>query len=350
MRDKFIGFFRLIDACARPGCPICQCMLADTRHYLDGVLYEHVTDPATRGRLRDSWGFCNWHGWLLHEIPTSAFGSAILGEDLLRDAIRRFESPAAPRITGLLSRLSGFAARRAAPRLIDAFRGRSPCPACVHLASAEDRYVESALRFSGDAQFGSAYEHSQGLCVPHALLAVARATADRPAHPLLARTIPKWVELRRDLEGFISKHDHRNRRPCTEAEATAPVRAFEVLTGAHGLASRDLRDGNRSGHPTLRTGKRRRLTSEEPRADFERAGDDRATGAPEPPTEDAEDRTVLERAGEAQRAASERSEHIIAELRREVERLQAELAAAAATARPGSGRGSAREPTGGSGN
>jgi hypothetical protein len=344
MRDKFIGFFRLMDACARPGCPICQCMLADTRHYLDGVLYEHVTDPTTRGHLRDSWGFCNWHGWLLREIPTSAFGSAILGEDLLRDAIRRFEPPAAPRIAGRLSRIWHFASRRAAPRLVDAFRGRSPCPACAHLASAEDRYVECALRFSNDPQWQSAYEQCQGLCVPHALLAVARATADRPADPLLARTIPKWAELRRDLEGFISKHDHRNRRPCTEAESAAPVRAFEVLTGAQGLAPRDLRDVTRRGPRRLPIGSGRRLTAKEPRAEFERAERDCAPRAAQQPTEDDESRNVLERALEAQRAASERSEQTISELRREIQRLHAELAATATR----SGRGSAREPPGGS--
>ena len=242
MPDKFIGFFRLIDACEGPGCPICRCMIADTRHYLDSVLYEHVTDPATRRRLRDSWGLCNWHAWLLREIPNSAFGAAILGEDLLGAAIRRFERPAGVRTRGLLTRLRNLAGTRARSILAEGFRRRPPCPACVHLAAAEDRYVESVLRFATDPQFERAYEQSQGLCVPHALMVVERAPADRQADPFIARTVAKWAELRRDLEGFVSKHDHRNRRPCTEAEATAPVRAFEVLTGAQGLVLRDLRE------------------------------------------------------------------------------------------------------------
>ena len=91
---KFIGFFRLIDACKSEGCPVCRCLEADTRHCLDTLLYERVNDPETRARLHASWGFCNWHGWMLRETPDSAFGSAILGEDLLRVLMRRFERSA----------------------------------------------------------------------------------------------------------------------------------------------------------------------------------------------------------------------------------------------------------------
>ena len=41
---KFISFFRLIDACSGPGCPICRCLVADARQYLDSLLYEQVND------------------------------------------------------------------------------------------------------------------------------------------------------------------------------------------------------------------------------------------------------------------------------------------------------------------
>src|SRR6266567_9497185 len=95
---KFIGFFRLIDACDGAGCPVCRCVVADSRQYLDTLLYEQVNDPETRSRLRASWGFCNWHAWMLREASNPAFGSAILSENMVRVVIRRFE-----RLTGRLA-------------------------------------------------------------------------------------------------------------------------------------------------------------------------------------------------------------------------------------------------------
>jgi len=88
---RFIGFFRLVDACVAPGCPVCRCLLADSRQYLEALLYEQVNDPDVRRRLRAAWGFCGWHTWMLGDIAGSAFGSAIICDDILRVASRRFE-------------------------------------------------------------------------------------------------------------------------------------------------------------------------------------------------------------------------------------------------------------------
>ena len=94
MSGKFIGFHRLIEACDKGGCPACRCLDADTHRYLTAFLYEHVTDPVSRSRLRASWGLCNWHAWMLRETADPAFGSAILCEDLLRVISRRLERAA----------------------------------------------------------------------------------------------------------------------------------------------------------------------------------------------------------------------------------------------------------------
>src|SRR5712692_5161230 len=128
---KFIGFFRLIDACSGPGCPVCGCVLADSRQYLEGLLYEQVNDPEIRSRLRASWGFCNWHAVMLREATNPAFGSAIIYEDMFRMVIRRFE-----RLTGrrageggrFVRWLHAFLGRP--PRLVDLYHRRPACPAC----------------------------------------------------------------------------------------------------------------------------------------------------------------------------------------------------------------------------
>src|SRR6266536_1642933 len=103
-------------------------------------------------------------------------------------------------------------------------------------------------RFIAAAQFDSAYRRSQGICVPHALQALQLGADATHAQLLVTRTLPKWAELRRDLQGFVDKHDYRNRRPFTEAESTAYLRAIEVLTGARGLFANDLRAGARAAH------------------------------------------------------------------------------------------------------
>ena len=245
---KFIGFFRLVDACQKPGCPVCRCLESDARQYLDALLYEQVNDPDTRSRLYASWGFCSWHTWMLRETPVPAFGSSIISDDLLRLASRRLERALrrpAPESRGPLAWLRRLLARRRPPALVELYRRRAACPGCLETADSERRYLQAALQFVDDPQFDEAYERSQGLCVPHAVRALELGAGDPRCHRLLARTRSKWAELRRDLAGFIDKHDYRNTRPFTEAEATAYVRAFETLVGAPGLFGNDAHRGER---------------------------------------------------------------------------------------------------------
>jgi hypothetical protein len=85
---KFIGYFRLLEAGAMPGCPVCCCVIEDGRRDLDALMYEQV-NADTRRRLRATWGLCNWHSWTLSTLGTAKTGSAILYEDLLRVATQR---------------------------------------------------------------------------------------------------------------------------------------------------------------------------------------------------------------------------------------------------------------------
>jgi hypothetical protein len=239
---KFIGFFRLVDACARPGCPVCRCLTDDARQYLNDLLYEQVNDPDTRRRLHAAWGFCNWHAWMLRETSDPAFGSAIMYEDFLRAAIQRFERkanqvvklPRAP--LGWLTRLGRRVGRSL---LAEMYRRRAVCPGCSLIAEAEERYVGLAIQFVNDPQFDHAYQQSQGLCVPHAVRALRLGVGTVEAQHLVRRTLPKWAEIRRDLQGFVDKHDYRTRQPFTEAESTAYLRALEVIVGAPGLFGND---------------------------------------------------------------------------------------------------------------
>lgn len=240
--EKFFGYFRLLDACARSGCPVCSLVEDDGRRYLGALLYEQVTDPDTRRRIRAAWGFCNWHTWMLLEVPNAASGAAILYEDLVRislDRIRRMRDGTTTFDTRTWSRLL---ARRRRPTIVELRRRRRSCPACAWVSEAEVRYLATLTRFVDDPQLARAHASSDGLCAPHLLAAVELSSGTVELGRLLDLTMLKWNALRRDLEGFVGKHDYRNRVPFTDAEASSYRRAFEMMAGRQGVWGSDLHD------------------------------------------------------------------------------------------------------------
>lgn len=248
--EKFIGYFRLVDACDRDGCPVCRCLEEDGRRELESLLYEHVTDAETRRRLRESWGFCSWHTWMLLDTGTAATGGAILYEDLLRvchDRIQHSGDWMPHAFVRLLSWLRGVisgAPARIQTRLVDEYRERRCCPVCASLRLAEARYLDAVVDFADDLQFSRAYQCSDGLCLPHLLAGVERSPGTPGARSVLRRTLSKWHALRGDLVRFVSKHEYRNTEPISAEEATSYRRAFEVVAGRPSVFGNDLRRGH----------------------------------------------------------------------------------------------------------
>ena len=225
------GKWPIVDACAERGCPLCRCLVAESRRYLQALLHEGVTDVETRRRLRLAWGFCNWHTWMLADIAGSAFGAAIIYDDLITRLLRRTGDPGhGARPAGWLGSLRG---RRRRMTLADLWKRRSPCPACVDAAAAEARHVDALLASVDDEALRRAYALSDGLCLPHLVQAVERGHDNGDA--LVTRARQVWARVGRDLAAFVGKHDHRNRQPFTEAEAAARARALELLAGAPGV-------------------------------------------------------------------------------------------------------------------
>jgi hypothetical protein len=241
MARVFIGFFRLVEACAHPGCPVCRCVTRDSRSYLDALLYEQVTDPDTRRAIRASWGFCNWHTWMLLEVERGIFGSALIYEELVQLVLSRTERlgerAEPPRPRGWLSTLLGGRRRSSS---VEGYRGRAECPACAAAADTERRYLATVVTFIDDGDLAAAYAQSDGLCVPH-LFAVLEHDGDRrEARVLVDRTREKWARLGQEISSFVSKHDYRNQEPYSQAEAASYARAFEMLAGAKSVFGNDL--------------------------------------------------------------------------------------------------------------
>jgi hypothetical protein len=342
---KFIGYFRLVDACVQTGCPVCRAVEEDGRRHLDAIMYEQVNDPHTRRGLGASWGFCNWHTWMLLEVPSAKSGAAIIHEDLLRGLLHRLgrlrdRVPSGPR-----KALARLFRRHRRPTIVELARRRKACPVCAWCAEAETGYLLTLLRFSDDPQFARAYAKSDGICVPHLLDAVALGAGTPGLSHLFDRTLGKWEELRKDLERFVSKHDYRNQEPFTEAEASSYRRAFEAVSGRRGVWGNDIHEVARGTRPGARslsaagagdeTGAERDLfehgklelrVKELTEQLNESMG--RAAALHYRLSRVAEDRDALELNLSGERGANELAMRTIADLGAENERLRAELDAA----------------------
>ncbi|MCY4487152.1 MAG: DUF6062 family protein [Deltaproteobacteria bacterium] len=235
-QDRF--YFKLFEGLDEPGCPICTIVIRDSRAYLDSVFYERITDVPTRMSLRDSFGLCNLHTWLLRDLPGSSapdLGFAIIAKDLLS----RFQRVAAE--PGTQRRLSlGDWFTRARSRLRARLQ-RTPCPACVHAARSESVHLRQLLDLLGETAFAEKYSRSAGICLPHFLI----ADENHPDHALFPqlreRQIRNAGSLHDTLDRFVEKHDHRAKDEITPAEARAWTDAMEFLGGKRGVFDSEMR-------------------------------------------------------------------------------------------------------------
>jgi hypothetical protein len=238
---KLVAYFDLQDACKGEGCPVCFLVAKISLRSLDNLMWERVNDPSTREELVTSRGFCNWHAWMILQVPHSQSGTAILHEHLVRDhtetlkRLRRTRHPIRP-WKRLLGRLFSPVA---APTAASGRRGKAPCPICTHVRSFEATYLWTCLECMTDLDFQRSFEGSFGLCVPHLYLTVSL----HPAHPnlptLFQQQLAKMEALRADLQEFIRKQDYRFRKEPMGDEGTAWRRSIELLTGKAGVFGPD---------------------------------------------------------------------------------------------------------------
>lgn len=234
-QDRF--YFKLFDRLDGPGCPICGIVIDDSRAYLDSVLYERVTDVPTRKGLRESFGLCNPHTWLLRELPASSapdLGFAIIARDLLN----RFRDTAgAPPATGWRAP-RGWLARAGSG--LRARLKRAACPACVVAGRSESVHLRQLLDLLGDEAFSGKYRASSGICIPHFLVAEENNAGHAHFAALRELQIRAAQSLHDTLDRFTEKHDHRAREEITPAEARAWIDAMEFLGGKRGVFGSEM--------------------------------------------------------------------------------------------------------------
>lgn len=252
MTEKYIGYFRLLEACDRPGCPVCAYLDDVSRRQITTLFDEHVTDVTTRQHLRASWGLCSWHAWQALDARATATGVAIVYEDLLRVCHERLAhrgiAAEGPRHSGRAGRLRAWLRAifgKAPPRFmrgaVAAYRDRPRCALCADLRLTEAHCLDALIHFADDPQFSKAYERSAGLCLPHLVAVMERGSCARSLQTIVQRTLAKWQDLRSDLEKFVTKHEYRSSSPFSDVERRSTHLALELLAGRRNILGNDMR-------------------------------------------------------------------------------------------------------------
>ena len=194
--------------------------------------------------MRDSFGLCNLHTWLLRDVPASSapdLGFAIIAKDLLN----RFERMAGePPVVGWRA-LKGWLGRTRSR--LRAKLKRIRCPACVHAARSESVHLRQLLDLLDEADFSEKYRDSAGLCLPHFLVAEETHAGHRHFEQLREVQIRKARSLHDTLDRFHEKHDHRAKDEITPAEARAWTDAMEFLGGKRGVFDSELHQPGAAG-------------------------------------------------------------------------------------------------------
>ncbi len=236
-KDQTSSFYDLRDGLPLSGCVVCRLKAESVDRFLDGLLWECVTDPEKRAEIRQARGFCHQHAWRLTR-PGSALGAAIITRDVLQNALRTMENPAsrAPSTWSLRRVRAAIGPGRRASATTGLAARLGPeieCSACVWAQKMEDVYLQAlSHNLLGEDGLLSAYEASDGLCLPHFRQALAHARDKRTFEALVGVQRTVWERLVGHLDEFIRKSDYRFRDEVWGEERDAWLRAIAALAGA----------------------------------------------------------------------------------------------------------------------
>ena len=223
--------YDVIEACADPGCPLCRVSLRWGGRFMAAILYEEVTDPHTRGRLKQSFGFCHDHAWQAADVGGTLLGISIIYRGLLGQ-IDKALAHASPGSQKSWWKKLG-ASSSADPGGIPGLAPVDPCPACVYLAEME----ETALVALTDALPGNQRlreglsQANGGLCLPHLRRALELARSQEAFAFLQESTRTRLATLQGEMDEFIRKYDHRFRKEEWGEERDSWQRAIRWVAG-----------------------------------------------------------------------------------------------------------------------
>lgn len=231
--ETTFGFFDLVESFSKPGCAVCNLLLADVHRLLDSILYEYVTDPQIQAHFRASRGLCEAHGWQFVKLG-NALGVAMLYDAALDDVLRVLtqSSPIGQDLPGLFQFLFPQNPNAA---LSSALEPTKPCIACQMQDESEVRYVRVLSEQLDDERLLNVYRTSDGLCLRHFSHTLRQTQHPERSKLLMAAQVEIWGRLKAQLEEFIRKSDFRYAGEAMGAEGTSWQRAVARLGGEQGV-------------------------------------------------------------------------------------------------------------------
>lgn len=217
-RDVF--YVEITSAMERPGCPLCNIVEKTERSLIFGILYEHVNDPSTRRKIRESLGLCNHHAWLLYRYSLTdpligGLGPAVIYRDMLDTYRRMLEKGVA----------------------VDPVKASRKCFLCREVAEYNRIFVEKLAEKIVEADALQKYEANSTsiLCTHHyrdVMRVIARKGGKSEAEKLRQVQESKVRHLLSTIKGFIDKFDYRAKKGHTTGEAVSTELAIRVLKGS----------------------------------------------------------------------------------------------------------------------
>jgi hypothetical protein len=243
-RDGMYDVLR--DALGEPGCAICRIAREAVQRYLDGLLYEDVTDVDLRARLRASHGFCREHA-IQAAAVRDALGLSIIYQDILSSLKKDMQSAAGTPGAGsgsFLRRRNDSGGEGVARRLAS----HRACPACVARDEMTDAGLNAFIANVTDAAINTLFCASDGLCLPHLRRALAMTNDAGRMAALVEGQSAAIDRTTAELAEFIRKHDWRFNKEPVGAEGLAWQRAMSMVVGELWMDESVVKGYQRSVH------------------------------------------------------------------------------------------------------
>jgi hypothetical protein len=222
----------LLEACRKPGCPVCRLEQRTVERYLDNQFYENVNSTAFRDRLRASLGFCHEHAWLaVDERLGDALGFTIIYRDVINGILSRLEEPAMPRREVSLRKQIPEQVRNRVARVLHTLVPQKRCPACQHREEAMRNIVTELVNELGSPEMVEALRASDGLCLAHLRSALEHARDVSAVETMIDIHRVKLEGLKAELDEFIRKSDYQFAGEGFGTEGDAWLRALGTIVG-----------------------------------------------------------------------------------------------------------------------
>lgn len=231
-----ITYHELLEACHKPGCPVCRLIGKSVQRALDTLLYEYVNDGGIRNHLKSSRGFCHEHAWQAVELGRGhALGIAILHRAILEHVLAGW-----PDLSGEVSHRSRLTRilRKFPARFSDQFEkarqaltATKQCPVCEKRDNETRAVIFELVESLPVSEMREAFNASSGLCLPHLRIALKMSGNVEALKILIRMSGNKMRGLLEELSDFIRKSDYRYITEGFQAEGDSWLRSVGMISG-----------------------------------------------------------------------------------------------------------------------